>query len=389
MQHYFICKISNNTNHKNELQFRTRSPYMNKILSSLFLSSTVASALVSNMAYADSPYFSFKDGDGFKRFSVSVGALYVKPTGTAQPIGVNTSIAEGEKAKVGDISIKSVKENMDPNMDANLSTTFVKFLDGLGVDTLSGSLSGTAQINGLSQWQNQGTGLEADDVATLGIMSNYFFTDHVSLEMKAGIPPKVDIQGKGQINAPFQAIATPELIGIKLPNIDMKNDILITDLSGHGKVAEARAWTPAVEMQYHFGKTGVNKFRPYLGVGLMYAYFNDLKINPALEKDLVAAGHMIANIKQGHAGAALDGKTSSANPKVKLEANDAFAPIVTAGFTYDFNERWFAVGSVSYAHLTGETEITVKDEQLGQLIKAKSDIEINPLLGYAGIGYRF
>lgn len=362
---------------------------MKKTLSALMISSAISSALFSTISYADSPYFSFKDGDGFKRFSVSVGALYVKPTGKAQPIGVNTAIKEGEKAKVGDISIKSVKENMDPNMDANLSTTFVKFLDGLGVDTLSGSLSGTAEIHGLSQWDNLGTGLEADDVATLGIMSNYFFTDHVSLEVKAGIPPKVDIQGKGQIYAPFEASATPELIGIKLPNIDMKNNLLITDLSGHGKVAEARAWTPAAELQYHFGKTGVNKFRPYLGVGLMYAYFNELKMNPALEKDLIAAGHMIANIKQGQAGAALDGKPSSANPKFKLEADDAFAPLVTAGFTYDFNHRWFAVGSVSYAHLTGKTEITVKDEQLGQLIQAKSDIEINPLLGYAGIGYRF
>lgn len=47
--------------------------------------------------YAASPYFSFKDGDGFKRFSVSAGPLYVKPTGKAQPLHVNTAIAEGTK----------------------------------------------------------------------------------------------------------------------------------------------------------------------------------------------------------------------------------------------------------------------------------------------------
>ena len=75
--------------------------------------------------------------------------------------------------------------------------------------------------------------------------------------------------------------------------------------------------------------------------------------------------------------------------KVKLEADDAIAPVATAGFTYDFNDRWFAVGSVSYAHLTGEQTITISDANLGQLIEAKSDIEINPILGYAGIGYRF
>ncbi|MGE8540497.1 MAG: OmpW/AlkL family protein [Acinetobacter sp.] len=341
------------------------------------------------ITHADSPYFSLHDGDGFKRFSVSVGALHVMPQGKAQPFHVNTSVKNGETAKVGDISIDAVKANMDPNMDPNLSTVFVKFLDTIGTNTLPGELSGTAQVNGLESWDNPGTGLEADDVTTLGIMANYFFTDHVSFEMKAGIPPKVDLMGKGKIYAPFSAVATPEVIGIQLPEIAMKNNILITDLEAYGPAASARAWTPAAELQYHFGKTGVNKFRPYVGLGVMYAYFNELEINPRTEQDLIAAGHMIANIKEGNAGAALDGKKSKANPKVDLEASDAFAPIATVGFTYDFNDKWFAVGSVSYAHLKGDTTITVTDDTHGELIRSTADIEINPILAYAGVGYRF
>ena len=207
--------------------------------------------------------------------------------------------------------------------------------------------------------------------------------------MKAGIPPKVDIKGKGQIYAPLSGIASPSGVGQVIGDLPLKDDIFITDLSGHGKVAEARAWTPAFEFQYHFGKTGVNKFRPYIGLGVLYAYFNDLEMNPNLEADLVAAGHKIANIKLGEAGKALDGVASSANPQVSFEAKDVFAPVATAGFTYDFNDRWFAVGSVSYAHLKGETTISVNDAELGQLIEAKSDIEINPILAYAGVGIRF
>ena len=134
---------------------------------------------------------------------------------------------------------------------------------------LRANTSGEATINGLDNWQAQGTGLEADDVTTLGIMSNYFFSDNVSLEIKAGIPPKVDIQGKGQIYAPLTSIAEPTGIGAFLSPLPLKNDIFITDLSGHGKVAEARAWTPAFEFQYHFGKSGLNKFRPYVGAGMM------------------------------------------------------------------------------------------------------------------------
>ena len=363
------------------------------------------------ISHADSPYFSLKDGDGFKRFSVSVGALHVMPQGKAQPFNVNTSVGEGTKAKVGDVQASSVVNAIDTSVSGasakkTILTSLLKLEEatmntGLtnqalisyegqdGKQYLKGSVAGEATLNGLSNWDNEGTGLEADDVTTLGIMANYFFTDNVSFEMKAGIPPKVDLMGKGKIYAPLSGVATPTGIGAVLGDLPLKKNIEITDLEAYGPAASARAWTPAAELQYHFGKTGVNKFRPYLGVGMMYAYFNELKINPSTEQDLIAAGHMIANIKDGKAGAALDGKASSSNPRVDLEASDAFAPIATVGFTYDINDNWFAVGSVSYAHLKGDTTITVTDDTHGELIRSTADIEINPILAYAGVGYRF
>ncbi|WP_313483421.1 OmpW/AlkL family protein [Acinetobacter variabilis] len=343
------------------------------------------------LAHAESPYFSLQDGDGFKRFSVSVGALHVMPQGKAQPFQVNTAVKNGEVARNGAIQVDTVLNNLNSNVDQEGLAAALEFLGFFTGGELGSGLSGSSRIQGLEEWNNPGTGLEADDVTTLGILSNYFFTDHVSLEMKAGIPPKVDLQGKGKIYAPFAAIATPQIGSLPLEflNIDLQNDIFITDLEAHGPAASARAWTPAFELQYHFGKTGVNKFRPYVGLGIMYAYFNELEINPRTEQDLIAAGHMIANIKEGNAGASLEGKPSNANPTVDLEATDAFAPIATVGFTYDFNERWFAVGSVSYAHLKNETTITVSDDSLGELITSKADIEVNPILAYAGFGMRF
>ena len=44
------------------------------------------------LSYADSPYFSFKDGDGFKRFSASIGWLHAMPQGKAN--NVNVKLAE-------------------------------------------------------------------------------------------------------------------------------------------------------------------------------------------------------------------------------------------------------------------------------------------------------
>ncbi|ENV08174.1 hypothetical protein F966_04039 [Acinetobacter higginsii] len=333
------------------------------------------------LTFADSPYFSLKDGDGFKRFSVSAGWLHAMPQGSANPVNINTSVAEGTKAKVGDVSKQAVLAAADRDSNKLLYDT-IKIQP---LDPVPGLLTGTATVNSLSNWQSQGTGLEADNVDTVGIMANYHFTDNISLEVKAGIPPKVDIKGKGDIYAPLTGQAETAL-----GTIGLKQDIHITDLTQGDKAATARAWLPAVELHYQFGKSGVNKFRPYVGAGVMYAYFNDLKINSGIESDLIKAGHMIQNIHDGKAGAALDGKTSSADPVVKLKATDTFAPIVTVGATYDFNPNWFAVGSVSYSKMNNEAKISVTDRNTGkELIKANTKIDIDPLITYVGVGYRF
>jgi len=325
-------------------------------------------------SFAESPYFSLKDGDGFKRFSISAGWLHAIPQGSANPININTSVAEGTSSKVGSVSKQAVLDAADRESNVAL----YEAIQLLPTDTLPAPLTGTATVNGLSNWQSQGTGLEADDVDTIGIMANYHFTD-------AGIPPKVNLKGKGNIYAPLHGTANTSL-----GEIDLKKDIHISNLAQDDTAASARAWLPAVELHYQFGKSGVNKFRPYVGAGLMYAYFNDLKINLGIESDLIKAGHMIQNMHDNKAGAALDAKTSSADPVVKLKATDTFAPIVTLGATYDFKPNWFAVGSISYSKMNNEAQIYVTDRNSGkELIQANTKIDVDPLITYFGIGYRF
>jgi outer membrane protein W len=365
-------------------------------------------AVCPSISQADSPYFSFKDGDGFKRFSVSAGWLHAMPQGSANPVKVNTAAKKGTY-KVGDVQLDTVNEAIAKtpegdnakeklNSVAQIGETFGLIKNGI----LTSDMSGSAEINSLESWNNPGTGLEADDVDTLGLMFNYHFTDNWSLEFKAGIPPTVDIKGKGAINAPLSAISTPKgeidgiLGGIANPMIDGIGDIPldklipITNLEQSKTASSARAWLPAAEIHYQFGKSGVNKFRPYVGVGVMYAYFDQVKLDKGIEKDLIAAGHMIQNVIDDKAGASLEGKESSANPRVKVKATDTFAPIATVGATYDFNENWFAVGSVSYAKMNNEAQITVVDKNTGkQLIKSTSKIDMDPIITYLGVGYRF
>lgn len=345
------------------------------------------------------------DGN-FKRFSVSAGWMHVMPQGKANPFNINTAVANGTQSKVGAISPEGFLSAIDPDAlyeeggnTVNLKDTLTDLVNGpLGSaikdkdGNIKENVAGVATINGLDNWSAEGTGLEAEDVDTLGLTFNYHVNDNVSLQVIGGIPPKVDIKGKGMITAPLSGLADPGGIADLLfpDGLPLDYDVPITDLSSYGKAASARAWTPAFQAQYQFGKSGVNKFRPYVGAGIMYAYFNDIELNKGIESDLIAAGHMIQNIKDNKAGAALDGKESSGKMVVDVDADDAIAPIVTLGFTYDFTPSWFTVASVSYAKLNNKTKIDVINQTTGeQLIHATTKIDIDPLITYLGVGYRF
>ncbi|AXY58477.1 OmpW family protein [Acinetobacter chinensis] len=378
---------------------------MNKTLMCIATSSLMS---LPALSHADSPYFSLKDGDGFKRFSVSAGWLHAMPQGKANPVKANTAVAGGSYA-VGDVNLDTVSNAIAKTPEGEKAKEKLNSVASIGKivglvkdNILTADMTGKAQIHSLESWDNPGTGMEAEDVDTLGIMMNYNFTDNLSLEIKAGIPPKVNIKGKGQISAPIVGIATPEgnvggILGpIANPLINGVGDIPldaqlpITDISQGGNAATATAWLPAAEIHYQFGKSGVNKFRPYVGVGVMYAYFDNVKLNSGIKSDLITAGHMIQNVLDGKAGAALEKKISSADPRVKVKAEDVFAPIATIGATYDINENWFAVGSVSYAKMNSDAKITVSDQNTGkELINATTKIDIDPVITYVGVGYRF
>lgn len=217
---------------------------------------TAALFALPTVTSAASPYFSLKDGDGFKRFSVSAGWLHAMPQGSGNPVNINTSVAEGTKSKVGDVTVDSVLGAIDQSTadgkrkhdtlktltDNPLTSLLITHKGEDGKTYLNSNIAGEATINGLSNWEAQGTGLEADNVDTVGIMANYHFSDNLSLEIKAGIPPKVDIKGKGNIYAPLSGIDKPGGIGTILGDIPLKQDIFITDLTQSSKAASARAW---------------------------------------------------------------------------------------------------------------------------------------------------
>lgn len=363
----------------------------------------IASSLLvtANLSYAE----------GVKRFSVSAGWLHVMPQGKANAFNTSTLVKNGHISTVGIISEEAFVNSIDPDFistDPETGATFVakdilidirdagalEVFVGDGQGNVRADETGIARIEGLQNWSSAGTGLEADDVDTLGLTFNYYLNDNVSLQIIGGIPPEVDIKGKGEIYAPLSghATLTPGSFsdGLFPDGLGLKQAIPVTNLGNKAVASTARAWTPAIEAQYQFGKSGVNKFRPYVGAGIMYAYFNEIELNSSIESDLIAAGHMIQNVLDNKAGAALDKKLSSADPSIKIKTTDAIAPIITLGATYDLTANWYGVASVSYAKLNNRVNIDVIDNNSGnRLIHSSTKIDIDPLITYMGIGYRF
>ena len=190
---------------------------------------------------------------------------------------------------------------------------------------------------------NSKAGFELEDADTAEFKFDYLVNDNVSLGLIAGIPPKIDIKGEGK------------LLGGAL-NLDNFN-----------KLGDIKVYSPVVAGKYHFGAV-TNKFRPYVGAGIMYAHFSDFKLDGAVTEDVAAKKMEIRNVK----------------------IKDTVAPVAFIGADYNITPNWFATASVSYTHLNTEASLDIYSERAQTTIATgKSKIEINPIVSYVGLGYRF
>lgn len=195
-------------------------------------------------------------------------------------------------------------------------------------------LSGTTEFNSQA-------GFELEDTDTAEFKLDYLVNDNVSLGLILGVPPKLDIKGKGS------------LLGGVL------------NLDKFSKVGDVEVYSPVLTGKYHFG-TVDSKFRPYVGAGIMYAHFHNFKLDSAVSSYLANYGASIRNVK----------------------IDDAVAPVAFIGADYNINKNWFATASVSYVHLSTDATLDVYAGNT-RYVQGKSKIEINPVVTYLGIGYRF
>ena len=179
-----------------------------------------------------------------------------------------------------------------------------------------------------------GTGAKVEDADTLGLAVSYFFTDNISGELVAGIPPRHDVSGEGRL-APF------------------------------GVLGSVRQWSPSLLAKYHFG-TAKQRFRPYVGLGINYTWFTDGKITST----------------------AFNNATFGPGATTSVKADASWNPVFNVGATYALTDQWILGMSVSYLPLKTTAKLNTVTGT-GVPVTSETSIKIRPVVTYLTVGYAF
>jgi outer membrane protein len=153
----------------------------------------------------------------------------------------------------------------------------------------------------------------------------YMYTDNIAIDIPVALPFKHKLKGAGA-------------------------------LAGAGQIGEVKALPFTVFGQYRFNEAS-SVFRPYVGLGLTYAYFF------------------------GESGSsALTAMTNPGGSATKLSVQSKFALTPQLGFTYVLTDKWTLDASFSQTLLKTRTSFST-----GQTL----DATLNPNTISLGIGTRF
>ncbi len=172
-----------------------------------------------------------------------------------------------------------------------------------------------------------GTTATVQNASTPIVSAFHMFTDNIAAELTIGVPVKM------KINMNLPVIATS-----------------VTD------AADANASFPSLVVKYVFN-TPADTFRPYIGLGVNYTYFNSISIN---SNPLV----------QGLAGTS-QSLSSSVNP------------VFNVGGIYSLTDRWSLNFGISYVPMT--TNVTF----VGSGTTTTGKLTINPTDVTLKLGYKF
>ncbi|WP_299579834.1 OmpW family outer membrane protein [uncultured Microbulbifer sp.] len=192
-------------------------------------------------------------------------------------------------------------------------------------DTNSSALS----INGDAQ---NGTGVDVENGSALGLTGVYMFRDHWGVELVAATPFSHEINAEG--------------------------------LGPTFELGETKHLPPTLLLQW-YPMEPQSAIQPYVGLGVNYTAFFDEEITSTGNATLKSLG-------------------ASGDSKLSLDNSFGLAAEAGIDFAFGADQRWLFNMSVFWMDI--ETDATVKVPGLG---KVTANVDIDPLVYMAGLGYRF
>lgn len=147
--------------------------------------------------------------------------------------------------------------------------------------------------------------------------------------------------------------------------------------TSNNPVATVRHWFPSAMVQYHFGEKD-SPWKPFIGVGIGFSFFTDVKLTPGFDKNLQQAGAFMA------LASTLDPKNTT-----EAKASSAWRPLFNAGVAYRLNEKWDLGLAVSYVPIKTVATIRVRDKTGNVVLNSSADLDIPTVATSATIGFKF
>lgn len=224
------------------------------------------------------------------------------------------------------------------------------------------SLAGSA-LGIPDSFDSPGVGASVDPVDAVGISISRFIADRWSLTLNAGIPPIVEVSGRGVAQPPGPA---GPLFAVDLGDPDFN------------PLGSARQWSPALALDYHFFSPGA-RIRPFVGAGFTFTWFTQEALNPAFEDEL--------NNRVGQQLALAAGKPGPTS--VTVRADNVWAPVLAVGLPVALNAQWGLLLSAGYIpfHTRSRVEIVAQDGTV--LATSRPRLDVDALVTGLLLSYRF
>lgn len=182
------------------------------------------------------------------------------------------------------------------------------------------------------------TGASVGNADTLGLQFSHFFTDNWVLSGDAGIPPKFKLDGEGSLQ------------GLH--------------------IGSAKQWSPALLVKYYFGDKN-SQFRPFVGAGATYVWYSDVKLDSTFQQTL--------------SGKISGGRSTAFTTSADLSSS--FAPVISAGASYNFDAHWSVGFSVSYIPLKTKADLTTNTP--AGPVHSTTKLTLDPIVSFLSVGYKF